>query len=46
MEIHPQKSIRHVEANANTQKENQDCNNNNNEMEDVMLKGHPLSQIN
>ncbi len=38
----------HVEANVKTQqKGNQDPrnNNNNNEVEDIMLKGHPLSQI-
>jgi len=37
------KSTRHVEANINTQKENQDHQNNSNEVKDVMLKGHPLS---
>jgi hypothetical protein len=40
------KSTRHVEANVNTQKENQDHQNSSNEVEDVMLKGHPLTQIN
>ncbi len=30
---------------VNTQKENQDRQNNSNEMEDIMLKGHPLLQI-
>jgi hypothetical protein len=40
------KSTRHVEANVNTQKENQDHQNSSNEVEDVMLKGHPLPQIN
>jgi hypothetical protein len=39
------KSTRHAKANVNTRKENQDHQNNNNEMEDVMLKGHPLPQI-
>jgi hypothetical protein len=41
----PFTSTRHVEANVNTQKENQDHQNNSNEVEDVMLKGHPLPQI-
>jgi hypothetical protein len=40
------KSTRHVEANVNTHKENQDHQNSSNELEDVMLKGHPLPQIN
>ncbi len=40
------KSTRHVNANVNTQKENQDHQNNRNEMEDIMLKGHPMLQIN
>jgi hypothetical protein len=44
MEIHSQKV--QSKANANTWKENQDNQNNSNEMEDVMLKGHPLPQIN
>jgi hypothetical protein len=40
------KSTRHVETNINTQKGNQDNqNNDSNEVEDIMLKGHPLSQI-
>jgi hypothetical protein len=39
------KSTRHVEANVNTRKENQDHQNSSNEMEDVMLKGYPLPQI-
>jgi hypothetical protein len=39
------KGTRHVEANVNTQKENQDHQNSSNEVEDVMLKGHPLPQI-
>jgi hypothetical protein len=46
MEIHPQKNTRHVQANANTGKENQDHQNNSNEMEDIMLEGHFLPQIN
>jgi hypothetical protein len=33
------KSTRHVEANVNTWKENQDHQNNSNEVEDAMLKG-------
>jgi len=40
------KSTRHVEANVNTRKENQDQLIYSNEVEDVMLKGHPLPQIN
>ncbi len=40
------KGTRHVEANVNTQKENQDNQNINNEVKDKMLKGHPLPQIN
>jgi hypothetical protein len=40
------KSTRHVEANVNTRNENQDHQNSSNEVEDVMLKRHPLSQIN
>jgi thymidylate synthase len=40
------KNTRHVEANVNTLKENQNNQNNSNEMEDVMLKGYPLPQIN
>jgi hypothetical protein len=39
------KSTRHVEANANTQKENQNNQNNSNKVEDLMLKEHPLSQM-
>jgi hypothetical protein len=39
-------STRHVEANVNTRKEIQDHQNSSNEVEDVMLKGHPSSQIN
>jgi hypothetical protein len=41
------KSTRHVEANVNTQKENQNNQNNqnsSNEVEELMLKGHCLSQ--
>jgi hypothetical protein len=34
-----------VQANVNTLKKNQDHQNSSNEVEDVMLKGHPLSQI-
>ncbi len=41
-----EEATRHVEANVNTRKENKNNQNNNNEMEDVMLKGHPLPQIN
>jgi hypothetical protein len=44
MEIHPQK-VQGIAANINTRKENQDHQNNSNGMEDVMLKGHPLSQM-
>jgi DNA replication protein DnaD len=40
------KSTKHVEANVNTQKENQNNQNNTNEVNDLMLKGHPLPQIN
>jgi hypothetical protein len=39
------KGTTHVETNINTWKENQEHQNNNNEVEDIMLKGHPLSQI-
>jgi hypothetical protein len=39
------KSTRHVNANVNTQKENQDHQNSSNEMEDKMLKRHPMPQI-
>jgi hypothetical protein len=35
----------HVDASLNTLKENQNNQNSNNEVEDLMLKGHPLSQI-
>ncbi len=40
------KSTRHVDANVNTRKENQNHQNNNNEVENIMLKGHPMLQIN
>jgi len=40
------KNTMHVETNVNTRKENQDNQNSSNEMEDVMLKGHPFPQIN
>jgi hypothetical protein len=39
------KNTRHVEANVNTQKGNQDHQNSSNEVEDVMLKRHFLPQI-
>jgi hypothetical protein len=39
------KSTRHVEANVKHTKENQDHQNSSNEVEDVMLKGQPSSQI-
>jgi hypothetical protein len=39
------KSTRRVEANLNTLKENQNNQNSSNEEEDLMLKGHPPSQI-
>jgi hypothetical protein len=35
----------HVDANVNTQKENQDHQNSSNEVEDAILKWHPLPQI-
>jgi hypothetical protein len=38
------KKYRHVEANVNTWKENQNNQNINNEVEDLMLKGHFLPQ--
>ncbi len=38
-------STRHLKTNVNTGKGNQDNQNNSNEVEDVMLKVHPLSQI-
>jgi hypothetical protein len=40
------KSTRHANANVNTQKENQDHQNSSNEVEDIMLKGHRMLQIN
>ncbi len=39
------KSTRHVDANVNTQKDNQGHQNNSNLVKDVMLKGHPMPQI-
>jgi hypothetical protein len=36
----------HVDAKVNTQKENQSHQNSSNEVEDIMLKGHPMPQIN
>jgi hypothetical protein len=39
-------STRHLNANVNTSEENQDCQNNNNEVQNIMLKGHPMPQIN
>jgi hypothetical protein len=38
--------MRHVETNVNTQEKNQNNQNSSNEVEDLMLEGHPLSQIN
>jgi len=40
------KSTRHVDANVNTPKKNQNHQNGNNEVKDIMLKGHPMPQIN
>ncbi len=40
------KNIRHDEANVNTQEENQNDQNNNNQIKDLMLKGHPPPQLN
>jgi hypothetical protein len=40
------KSTKHIDANVNTWKENQDHQNNSDEVEDVMLKGHLMPQIN
>ncbi len=40
------KSTRHVKANVNTQQENQDNQNISNEVQNEMLKGLPLPQIN
>ncbi len=45
MKIHPQKIQGMSKANVNTRNENEDHQNSSNEMEDVMLKGHPLLQI-
>ncbi len=42
MEIHSQKVRGMFEANVNIPKENQDNQTSNNEVEDLMLKGHPL----
>jgi len=41
------KSTRHVNANVNTQKGNEDHQNNSssNEVEDIKLKGHPMPQV-
>jgi hypothetical protein len=39
------KSTRHVEANVNAREEDQDNQNSSNEVENVMLKGYPLTQI-
>ncbi len=39
------KSTRHFKANVKTQKDNQDHQNHSNEMEDIMLKMHPLPRI-
>ncbi len=39
-------STTHVEANVNTQEENQNDQNNSDEIEILMLKMHPLPQIN
>jgi len=38
-------STRYVEANVNMQDENQHYRNSTNEVEDLMLKEHPLPQI-
>jgi hypothetical protein len=38
-------STRHVKANVNTREENQSNQNSSNEVEDLMLKWHPLPQI-
>jgi len=40
------KSTRHVDANVNKQKKNQNHQNSSNEVENVMLKRHPIPQIN
>jgi hypothetical protein len=39
------KNTRHVDANVNTHKKNQDHQNNSNGVEDVMLNGHLMPQI-
>jgi len=39
------KNTKHVKINVNTQKENQGHQNSSNEMEDEVLKMHPLQQI-
>jgi hypothetical protein len=38
-------STRHVDANVNTPKENQDHQNSSNEVADAMLERHPMPQI-
>jgi hypothetical protein len=40
------KNTRHVKTNVNTRKENQNHQNSSIELKNVMLKGHPLPQIN
>jgi len=40
------KKYKACQCNVNTQKENQDHQNSSNEMENVMLKGHPMPQLN
>jgi len=35
----------HVNANVNTQKENEDSQNSSNEVEDEMLQRHPMAQV-
>jgi hypothetical protein len=35
----------HVDADVNIRKQNQNHQNNRNEVEDIMLKGHPIPQI-
>ncbi len=39
------KNTRHVEANVNTRKKNQNNQNSSNEVEDLVLKNHLLPQI-
>jgi hypothetical protein len=39
------KNTRHVKTNVNTRKENQDHQKSSHEMENIMLKGHPLPQM-